>query len=260
MPVPVDSVSGSGSFCQGLPGLPVTLSNSQIDIKYRLKKSGANDGGEIAGSGSSLTWINRPAGTYTISGRRQGTYLFANMADSAIVIMETPTLGGLLTGGTTITIGSPTDTLRLQGQFGAIIVWQKQLNNGGYSDIPATAGLTVYQEVPLLPGIWDYIAIVQNSTCPQVGSIPTTVAVSAVPLTRSWIGVVDEKWNKAGNWSPTGIPGAQDDILIPETAPFMPVVKVQGLSCNNIIVRPGAILTINPGFELTVNGNITIEE
>ena len=259
MPIPVDSVSGSGSFCQGTPGLPVTLSNSQADIKYQLKKGGVNDGGEVAGSGTSLTWINRTTGIYTVSGRRTATYQIDGMTGTAIVTMDNATVGGGVTGGTTITLGSPTDTLRLQGQLGTIVMWQKQINSGGYSNIPSTAGLTVYQEIPSLAGTWDYRTLVQNGVCLQEGSTPATVVVSATPLTRSWIGVVDEKWNKAGNWSPSGVPGAQDDILIPASVPFMPVVKGQGLNCNNIIVRPGAVLTINPGFVLTVNGTITIE-
>jgi carboxypeptidase T len=92
---------------------------------------------------------------------------------------------------------------------------------------------------------------------PQV-MIPCTLYV--VPLTRSWTGVIDEKWNTAGNWSPAGIPGAEDDVVIPPTAPNMPVVKIQGLSCNNVLVQAGAILIIHPGFILTVNGSITLEE
>jgi hypothetical protein len=259
-PISVYTVAGSGSYCQGSPGLPVTLNSSQADIRYQLKKDGVSDGGEVQGSGTLITWPNRPAGTYTISARRAATYLVANMTGNAVVMTDDPTAGGVVSGGTTITLGSPTDTLRLQGQLGTVITWQKQVNGGGYSDIPATAGLEVCQEIPWGAGTWEYRAMVQNGTCMLEGSAPAIVIVSAIPLNRSWTGVIDEKWNNPGNWGPTGTPGIQDDVVIPPTAPFMPVVKVQGQSCNNVVVRAGASLSIDPGITLTVNGNITLEE
>lgn len=259
-PVAVYTVSGSGSFCEGSPGLPVILSSTETDIRYQLKKDGINDGGEVNGSGTFLTWANRPAGTYTVTGRRPATYQVTSMTGNAVVEMDEPTSGGVVTGETTITLGALTDTLKLQGHLGDVITWQKQIDNGGYTDIPATAGMTMYQEAPSAAGTWEYHAVVQNRTCLQEFSSSATVVVSAVPLTRSWIGVIDEKWNRSGNWNPAGIPGVQDDVVIPPTAPYMPVVNIQGLSCNNVLVQAGALLTVQPGFILTVNGNITIEE
>ena len=76
---------------------------------------------------------------------------------------------------------------------------------------------------------------------------------------KTWSGAVDEKWHVADNWCPTGVPGAQDDVIIPAAAPMMPEVKVQGLSCNNVTIRQGAALTIIPGIVLTINGLMKIE-
>ncbi|MCX6268058.1 MAG: hypothetical protein NTW16_11965 [Bacteroidetes bacterium] len=253
------TVSGSGSFCAGSPRLTVALNNSETDIVYQLKQNEVNDGGEVAGSGTLLTWSNRNAGIYTVSGRRPATYQVSNMAESAVVVMDDPTSGGSVTGGTTISLGSHTDTLRLQSQLGDVIIWQKQVDNSGYSDIPATAGLTVFQETPLLSGTWEYRAIVQNGVCLQAASEPAVVVVSAEPVTRSWIGIVDEKWNNAENWNPAGVPGEQEDVDIPAATPFMPVVTVQGMSCRNVMIHTGASLIIASGFALTVNGELTLE-
>jgi hypothetical protein len=76
---------------------------------------------------------------------------------------------------------------------------------------------------------------------------------------KTWSGAVDEKWNVAGNWGPAGVPGLQDDEIIPATAVRMPVVMVQDLGCNNITISMGAMLTINPGVILTINGQMKIE-
>lgn len=94
---------------------------------------------------------------------------------------------------------------------------------------------------------------------PQV-LVPCTLTVAAFPLTRTWTGAVDEKWNRDGNWSPGGVPGPSDDVIVPASATVMPEVKVSGMTCNNVTVKPGANLIVTPGFILTVNGTITIEQ
>ena len=259
VPVAAYAVSGSGAYCQGSPGIAVSLSNSESEIRYQLKKNGSGDGGEVTGTGNPLTWPDRTAGFYIVTARRAGTYLTNIMSGDATITADDPTLGGSITGGTTIFLGSSTDTLRIEDQFGTILSWQKQVDGSGFTDIPATIGLTSYQEMPASPGVWEYRATVKNGSCQQEYAVPAIVVVSAVPLTRSWTGTIDEKWNKAGNWSPTGVPGMSDDVIIPATAANMPVVRVQGLYCNEVLVKSGASLTIIPGIVLTVNGSIILE-
>ncbi|MEI7725113.1 MAG: hypothetical protein WCK09_08400 [Bacteroidota bacterium] len=77
---------------------------------------------------------------------------------------------------------------------------------------------------------------------------------------RTWTGTISDDWNVAGNWSPSGVPGWNDDVLIPETAPFMPVVRDPGLSCREVVVSPGGgELHISPGIILTVNGSVKLD-
>lgn len=259
-PVAAFDVSGSGSYCAGSPGGMVILSGSETGVSYQLKKNGFNNGPEVNGTGSVLSWAGCVAGTYTVSARRTGTYITGNMNGSAIITADEPAIGGTTAGGTTITLGAATDTLRLSGQFGSVINWQKQVDAGGYTDIPATAGLEAYLETPSATGTWEYRAVVVNGTCPPEYAAPAVVIVSAGPVMRSWTGVINEKWNNYGNWSPAGVPGAQDDVLIPASAPNMPVVRIDGFSCNDVLVKSGASLTIIPGIILTVNGTMTLEE
>jgi len=175
------------------------------------------------------------------------------------ISVYTATIPGIVSGGTTISLGAQTDTLRLSGNAGSILTWQKQLNGGGYSDISPSSGLVYYIETPASAGTWDYRAVVKNGVCNTEQSAAASVVVVAGPVERTWTGGIDEKWNKAGNWSPSGIPGAQDDVIIPVSASVMPVVQVQGFGCNNIVIRSGATLTVTPGVILTVNGQVTIE-
>jgi subtilisin-like proprotein convertase family protein len=75
---------------------------------------------------------------------------------------------------------------------------------------------------------------------------------------RTWTGALSDDWNVAGNWSPVGVPGWNDDALIPASTPFMPVVRNPGLSCREVIVAPGGELHINPGIVLTVSGDLKL--
>jgi hypothetical protein len=78
-------------------------------------------------------------------------------------------------------------------------------------------------------------------------------------LQRTWNGTISDDWNNAGNWSPEGVPGWNDDVLIPSSAPFMPFVRTHGLSCRKIAVTPGGELHILPGIVLTVNGDLRLD-
>jgi hypothetical protein len=62
------SVSGGGSYCAGTSptGVDVTLSGSEIDVDYQLKKDGNNEGSVVAGTGNVLVWEDLDAGTYTV--------------------------------------------------------------------------------------------------------------------------------------------------------------------------------------------------
>lgn len=77
---------------------------------------------------------------------------------------------------------------------------------------------------------------------------------------KTWSGTVDNKWQEAGNWCPAGIPGPDDDVIIPSSATAMPKVDVSGMTCHDIYISAGATVTVDPGFTLSVNGNVTIEK
>jgi hypothetical protein len=247
-------VSGDGSYCDGDPGLPVNLSGTQAGIKYQLKKNGVSLGNEFTGDGNPVLWENMPFGIYKVKARRPATYQSAFMADSAVIIMDLATIGGAVTGGTTISLGSPTEILVLEGHLGSVLYWQRQVDAEGYQVIQNSSGLQNYQETPDETGTWNYRAVVQNGACEIENASATTVTVVTGPVARTWTGVIDDYWNKAGNWSPAGIPGPGDDVYIPSSAPHMPVVRINGLSCNQVYLSENATLIINPGMTLVIIG------
>lgn len=49
-------------------------------------------------------------------------------------------------------------------------------------------------------------------TCAVLGALALSCAASAV--TKTWVGVSGGSWQSSSNWSPSGIPGANDDVVI----------------------------------------------
>lgn len=74
-------------------------------------------------------------------------------------------------------------------------------------------------------------------------------------ILRTWTGAINDDWNVAGNWSPEGVPGYNDNVLITTGPSVMPVLRTSGLSCYKVLLEEGANLHINPGIVLTITGN-----
>lgn len=202
------------------------------------------------------------AGCHILTVSHKGTLSGGSQAYSLIISGITvypPTIPGNTTGGTTISLGLPTDTLEIHDYSGTILTWQRRLNGGSYTDIPGTEGIFRYVETPASIGTWDFRCTVQNGECDTQYSAATTVSVVENPPERTWTGAIDGKWNRAGNWTPSGIPSSLDDVIIPGTVSPLPVVDKSGLSCHNLFIQPGAVVIVNTGITLTVNGTLTIE-
>jgi len=151
-PVFVFDVTGSGSYCEGTAGLTVTLTNSQPGVKYQLFKNSVKEGGEVAGSGLPISWVNKQNGNYRAIGRRTATYLTASMNDSAVIIQNPlPFAPGQVSGPGTV----------FQGQSNVI-----------YS-IPATTSATSY--------IW---ALPSGATI-TTGANTQSITVSFSPMAQS---------------------------------------------------------------------------
>ncbi len=87
------NLSGTGSYC--LTGLPVTLSSSEIGVRYRLYKDNVAIDSSRIGTGNSIVWNNQTAGTYTVIANRIATYLTDTMIGSAVITISTGTIGSI---------------------------------------------------------------------------------------------------------------------------------------------------------------------
>jgi rhamnogalacturonan endolyase len=69
-----------------------------------------------------------------------------------------------------------------------------------------------------------------------------------------WTGTSSNSWNTAANWSPTGVPTATDDVLIPNTARQPRLGTEQAV--HSLALAAGAVLTAPAASTLTVNGDL----
>jgi hypothetical protein len=73
---------------------------------------------------------------------------------------------------------------------------------------------------------------------------------------KVWNGSLSTAWNTAGNWTPTGIPTATDDVVIPDL-PNDPIIGFIPGSVKNIDMADGVEIRVNNGIALYVNGHLT---
>lgn len=87
---------------------------------------------------------------------------------------------------------------------------------------------------------------------------PTDIGADAfVSVSCTWLGTVNTLWSNGSNWSCGAVPGAITNIMIPGSAPNMPVIDIADAVCNNLTIASGASLTISAGSVLDIKGNVT---
>ncbi len=256
-PITTTYILTGGAFCSGSTP-EVTLSGSQSGVKYLLKHEGNPVGNWVAGTGSALTWNSGIVpGNYTVYAWRAAEYLTYNWGPIPVSLSPS-SVGGSASCNVTYAGVSSVFNVVLNGQTGTVVTWQKQLNGGGWNNIPLTAGLTTLIESESSIGTYNYRAEVQSGTCPVAYSSLVTVTVADFV----WTGIVDNSWINGGNWSPPSLPTATASVLIPAGAPHYPVIPVVKaiIVVGNIHILAGATVTISSGgAALTVTGTVTLD-
>ena len=96
----------------------------------------------------------------------------------------------------------------------------------------------------------------QRNTSTYDQAVPTPGAVN-VPSYTDWNGSVDTDWFTAANWS-NGVPTASINASVPEvSSATYPVINAAGATAMDLKVLQNAQLTIAPGGQLTVNGQLS---
>jgi len=90
------------------------------------------------------------------------------------------------------------------------------------------------------------------------GQTRPNFAVFILPAT--WTGATDTDWATTTNWSPSAVPTATDNVLIPDVSGAsgnFPTVSNTGAEANAVTVASAATLTIGATGDLTIHGNLS---
>ena len=100
----------------------------------------------------------------------------------------------------------------------------------------------------------NYYRVIVSASGPC--SAPVTSNAAQLFLTNTWTGVTSTDWNNASNWSGKNVPTiACPDVVIPGGTANQPVVRSAVPAINNLIVKSGAVVTIDNG-SLIIGGAI----
>jgi PKD repeat protein len=167
------NVTGSGSYCQGSPGINVCTDGSEAGILYTLMKNGNTTGLSLPGNGSSLCFGNQNAGNYTVSGRRKGTCITGSMNGSAEITEITPVVVSVSVTASDYQLCAGTSvTYTADPVNGGTPIYQWYLNGGMVG-----TGMGTYTHVPA-NGDQVYVLMTSSLTGCVTGSPATSNTIT----------------------------------------------------------------------------------
>ncbi len=138
--------------------------------------------------------------------------------------------------------------------------------NGIFKDETATVSAGSYEkdrdsdfeaDCNLPGGTQTLYASITPSSCTSPVLVPflynNVVATPTELLT--WTGAASTAWNDACNWSPTGIPTATNDVVIPAGPANQPTLSINTAVASSVEVQSGATFTIATDGKLELNGS-----
>ncbi|MEP2025851.1 DUF6443 domain-containing protein, partial [Reichenbachiella sp.] len=172
------SLTGGGSYCSGGSGRTLTLFNSETGVTYQLRKGSENVGSAKPGkSGTSLTWTNNTAGTYTVWATRNGCS--KNMSNSAVITAGTAPQD-FTVSGSGYCLGSSGGIVTVSGtQGGASYQLKKGATNIGMPILASGSGEAIYWDNLTTAGT--YTVQASRSGCTRLLSGSAVIDGYAVP-------------------------------------------------------------------------------
>ena len=192
---------------------------------------------------ASATFAGLTAGTYTLKVRSTSDASCTTAAASTVTIVPpSPTTAGTVSSNQAICSGSTPSDLTLSGNIGSVLKWQKS-NDSAFTnptDITSTSTTLASSVIGNLTTTSYFRAVVQNGTCTVENSNYVTITIS----TTTWDGSA---------WS-NGPP------VITTTA-YMTgnYSEATNLFACTLTVSNNAIVSIPSGFDVTLNGKLTVD-
>jgi len=146
----IGSISGNNEVCEGTTGEPYSIAAVDGALSYTWTLP---EGATVA-SGDGTRSITVDFGVESGVVCVVVSTLCGSQGECLDISLVAPSVGGIVTGGDTITLGAPTPTLTASGYTGSIVRWEKRFDGGSWSPIIHTAA--TYTETPASVGMYEY--------------------------------------------------------------------------------------------------------
>jgi hypothetical protein len=148
-------------------------------------------------------------------------------------------------------------TLTLTGSTGDI-QWQYSNDNSTWYDVSGKTSSTY--AITNITSTTYYRAKVTYGGCTPTPVYSGTCTITSTGMsTKTWNGSSSTAWGTNANWTPSGVPTACNNVVIPNVANQPSIASNINAFCNDLTINSGATLTVNCGgakvFE--VSGSIT---
>jgi gliding motility-associated-like protein len=174
------SVSGTATVCSGTNSGNVTSTGrTGAILKWQFSIDGGVTWTDIASTATTQSYLNLTQTTRYRCQVQSGacTALFST---AAIITVNPPSVGGTVSGGTTVCSGANSGNLTLAGHTGAVTRWEFSTNAGvSWTNIANTT--TTQSYLNLTATRW-YRALVTSSGCTAAYSTPDSVVVNPVSV------------------------------------------------------------------------------
>jgi len=194
----INLLEGSSLFGRGLSRAGAISLNSNVctvslpPVASTISAGGPSvfcSGDDVVLTGNVDGVWSTGASTPTITVNTAGDYYVTNSNDcgsvtSNHIILEPVSVGGTVTGGTTVCAGSTSGVLTLVGYTGTVLQWQSSVNGTVWT---AIANTTDFYTSEALTETTQFRAIVKSGVCPQDTSGSTTVTV--IQLSTPSVGI-----------------------------------------------------------------------
>ena len=174
------TISGGSTICSGTTSGLLTLSGYTGSIvKWQSSVSPFTTWSDIANTGATYTSGALTETTEFRAVVQSGSCSVANSAITTVTV-DPVSIGGTISGGSTICSGTTSGLLTLTGYTGSIVKWQSSVSPfTTWSDI-ANTGATYTSGA--LTETTEFRAVIQSGSCSSANSAVTTVTVDPVPV------------------------------------------------------------------------------
>ena len=174
------SISGGTTVCSGTNSTTLILNGYTGSVTKWQSSSDSNfssNVSDITNTTNSLTVTNLTATTYYRAVVTSGVCSSANSA-TATVTVNPVSVGGSVSGGTTVCSGTNSTTLTLNGYTGSVTKWQSSSDSNFSSNVSDITNTTNSLTVTNLTATTYYRAVVVSGVCSAANSGIATVTVN----------------------------------------------------------------------------------